>query len=417
MRGRHEALLVTLLGLAACSETGGPTASGGSVRDSASVRIVTNAAPDRPRDVDEVLRIGVVDGAEEYAFDGIRDVALAPDGSIWVSDSHPSLRRYSMDGVYLNSAGGAGEGPGESPRGYGDVWVSGSSVLTYSYTPDLQLFDRDGTLVATRRFDQGAAAAVPLGAADGGWYFRRTVFPTGQASRARVPWTVLTGGISDLELDSLLILPGQPVSRRGSHGWGNGSYFDGFPSLTAASGKLYYSHATDYEIRVFDGSGTLTSIVRRSVPPVEFGPDMLADVQTEIEIGWRETLGATVDEASLRSMLQAIEPRDGPDRLPHLDLVLAAPDGTMWVRRADTHPRPAALAVATAMGYIRSAWLPRWKADSTFDVFGPGGEYLATTRFPAEFVPTDATSDRLYGMITDQLDVHYVVAFELGAGG
>lgn len=406
---------LVLAALHGCQAGDQRSSEGVSAQDSTSVSIVTSRGPDVPLGTREVLRLGAIEGAPEYLFDAIRSVSLAPDGTIWVSDSDPSIRRYSADGQYLNSAGREGEGPGESPRGYGDVWAGEESVVTFPYgLRVLQQFGNDGSFIGDRMaIDDDGTILVPLGSTGADWYFRTSTFPRDQGPRVREQWTVSRSAFGDETANSILSLPGDPQAQRSYGGWGNGSYLDGFPSLAASDRGLYYSHPTEYDIQLFDEEGRLLRRVRRDTPRTPVDPTLMSRLESELDAGWSERLGTPIDADSRRGMLQALEPREPTGYLPQLDLVLPASDGAMWVRRADQHPDPAAFAVAIAMGYIRTAWLDRWKAESVFDVFWPDGAYRGTVRFPHEFSPLDATRDRIYGAITDDLGVNYVVAYEL----
>lgn len=94
----------------------------------------------------EELRIGRLDGPEEYLFGSITHMAVRDDGSIYVVDGQgPRLRLYSPDGRYLRDIGRTGEGPGEY-----------RSIMGIGITPDgllavydvrlrrISLFDRNG---------------------------------------------------------------------------------------------------------------------------------------------------------------------------------------------------------------------------------------------------------------------------------
>ena len=62
----------------------------------------------------EELSIGVADGAEEYMLGEIADIALGPDGSIFVLDRQvPVVRHYDARGQFIRNIGRRGDGPGE----------------------------------------------------------------------------------------------------------------------------------------------------------------------------------------------------------------------------------------------------------------------------------------------------------------
>lgn len=68
-------------------------------------------------EVDEVARIGVVDGEPEYLFGRISLISALKDGRVIAADSQlEQIRVYDSSGKYLGDIGRAGEGPGEYKR-------------------------------------------------------------------------------------------------------------------------------------------------------------------------------------------------------------------------------------------------------------------------------------------------------------
>ncbi|KPK78429.1 MAG: hypothetical protein AMS25_15410, partial [Gemmatimonas sp. SM23_52] len=52
------------------------------------------------------LSIGQFEGPDEYMFGQVRSLAVAPDGAIYLFDSHAKeLRKYGPDGAYLGTFG------------------------------------------------------------------------------------------------------------------------------------------------------------------------------------------------------------------------------------------------------------------------------------------------------------------------
>lgn len=84
--------------------------------------------------VEEVLRIGSLDGEGLETLGGISAVEVDDDGNIVLFDPLANeLRIFSPDGLPQRSIGGAGQGPGEF-----------QSVLGISYAPDGELWIVDG---------------------------------------------------------------------------------------------------------------------------------------------------------------------------------------------------------------------------------------------------------------------------------
>lgn len=421
VRGAKRRISGLLLALVAVIEVGcsAPQEAGApqvTIADSAGIRIVENTGAALRLPVREAYRIGRADGDPDLLFDQIRAIAVGRDGTFWVSDSHESVRRYSAEGVYLGSAGGAGDGPGESSRGYGEVLAADSTVYAEAYSSRaLQLFAFDGTYLGSRRlFPQGVSLLVPIGPRADGWWFREVDFPDREQRSGRETWTVYRGpGIGNELTPPIASLPGYPAVWSG-HGWGFGSYFDGFPSLaTAPRGGLYYSHPTEYQIDVLSETGALVARIRRLIDRRPYPRGLDAEVEEELRAQWRRTHSRRVDEEEVRLLLDAALPDSDARWLPAIDLLLASHEGSFWVRRADLHPRPGMRAVAAASGLIPAAWPDDWRADWDFDLFADDGRYRGSVTLPVDFTPMAVSGDNVYGVIRDELDVEYVGVFDV----
>jgi hypothetical protein len=91
----------------------------------------------------EEISIGVTTGADEYMFGQIADVAVGRDGSMLIYDRQvPAVRQYDVNGRFVRTFGGRGQGPGEYrvvsgigllPDGRVLVWdTSGWRINVYS---------------------------------------------------------------------------------------------------------------------------------------------------------------------------------------------------------------------------------------------------------------------------------------------
>lgn len=416
MRMTGRAVLATGLAIVAamaCDPPQEPAVPESIVTDSAGIRIVHNAGGRTSLQVRELVRFGQVDGDPSYVFHQVRGITVGGDGTLWVSDSNASIRRYTTEGVYVGAAGGSGAGPGESTGGYGRVWASDSTVYAISYSSGtFQLFANSGAFLGSRAaYADDRLPLVPVGPSTNAWWFLHVGFPNGRA-RGRETWTVYLGPATDEELERVAIFEGSPFVAAGPGRWRGGSFFDGYPSLsTSPGGRLYYTHPTDYQIEVVSEDGSLTDLFRRSVPRRPYRGGFRREIERGIRTAYR-SLSSQVDEEQVEAMLESALPVSDPEWLPVIDGILVDRSGSFWVRRADAHPRPAMRAVASAFGYVPWAWPEEWKAPWAFDLFTSDGRYRGSVTLPLEFVPMAVSDTWVYGVYRDEFDVEYVAIWE-----
>lgn len=83
--------------------------------------------------ISQELKIGELDGPEEFLFVNIVDVAVNSKGDIYVADSRLNeIRKFNKGGEYLLTIGRAGQGPGE---------FQSVKILTINSRDDLIAFD------------------------------------------------------------------------------------------------------------------------------------------------------------------------------------------------------------------------------------------------------------------------------------
>jgi hypothetical protein len=102
--------------------------------------------PGRGRLVDEVVIRGDGD-RPEYQFTRIAEIAVAPNGTIYVIDGEEKreIRAFGADGKFLRRVGRRGQGPGEylSPTGI-KVLPDGRPIIRDVMNVRLQVFASDG---------------------------------------------------------------------------------------------------------------------------------------------------------------------------------------------------------------------------------------------------------------------------------
>ena len=88
-----------------------------------------------------------VAGAGEDTFDGPADVAVAPNGDIFVADGHGNNRvvKFSKDGTFLKAWGRSGTGPGEFNEPHCLAFDSQGRLFVGDRVNErIQIFDQEG---------------------------------------------------------------------------------------------------------------------------------------------------------------------------------------------------------------------------------------------------------------------------------
>lgn len=89
-------------------------------------------------------------GEGPYMFNGVTDVAVAPNGDIFVSDGHVNSRivKYTKDGKFVKAWGKKGSAPGEFNLPHSMVFDSKGRLLVADRSNKrIQLFDQDGNFL------------------------------------------------------------------------------------------------------------------------------------------------------------------------------------------------------------------------------------------------------------------------------
>ena len=314
-------------------------------RDAETAPVIAQLAPqtivesDSPREADLVLadeplvRVGLLDGPDEYLFGNITGAVRLKDGSVVVADeSIPEVRMFDAGGRHVWTSGRDGEGPGE----YKGLWLLrgclGATITAYDWQLDrITELDLDGGVADTRVLRGAGPYGAPACSPDGDLVF--TGWPDSEWEKTpavgEYRWRM---SLSWERGDSLATLrSGIPGTERyhyggGSSGpvtWGRDMAF----AVTATG--VWYGSADDYELEHVDWAGRVTRIARWS------GPDL--EVTREHLNRYRDAYLARYETAGERQSFERErwpEIRDDlPERFPAYASggLLPLPDGSMWV--------------------------------------------------------------------------------------
>jgi hypothetical protein len=405
MNRRVQATLLLLL-TASCGGERPATVAWRAERDTAGdtiiVRTLSGSVWAQPRTLVERASVGKADGDDVDLLGGFRAIAVAPDGSIYVSDGGPVLRKYAADGHYLATFGRKGGGPGEyaNPDGGLAVLSDGRVLIRDPGNGRITVFDSSGTYLTMWR--------IPAG-----FFTSRKLF-TDTAGRA-LTWVVVDPDkpfeerrtalehIGDSGAGDTVIAPTWDVTEANVSGQSkNMTNISSVPFTAEAkwtfSALGYFVGGVNdrYHITLYRSGRPLT--IERTVSPVPV-----------------ESAEAAEKKASITRQFQQNFPSwswngpDIPDTKPLFTEIFAGDDGRIWVQLSQPgHPAEA----------DNPSDPPEWKEPVVFDVFEADGRYLGQVSAPEGFLQYPSPvfrGDTIWAGFEDADGVRYVKRFEVGA--
>lgn len=388
--------------LAACADErigSNPTdswqATHDTIGDTVVVHTVAGSVWGEPRTLVEDLAIGTLDGADEYMFGRVHEVAPDDSGGVYVFDGQvPALRYYDAAGAHVRTLGGEGSGPGE----YRDqalglaVRRDGRLVLRDPRNARLTIYEPDGTPsdhipVASGLF---TGNALVLDTAD---HMYLAVL-TGETERNR-PWPI---GYLHLDDTGAIVDTIRPPSIAGEPTeaawmWGANKEWVLAPDRSIVVGL---TDRIALEVRRPDGS-----VVRIQRDHDRIAPLPEERAEREALNDWYRRNQA----ANLTTEIGAV-----PDLKPAWRSLNVADDGSIWVRLHTTAQR---------LGELSDDPNPNrpppltWVEPSVFDVFRPDGTYLGEVRMPPRTRIAAIRNDVVWGIRVGEFNEQYVVRLRM----
>jgi hypothetical protein len=401
-------LLLSLApGLSACTAADDAAEWGGSVRDSAGIRVVENpaegmwAAGDEWR-VSEALTIGADTMDLPYQFGRVTDIAVGPDGSIFVLDNMAAdVRVFDQAGVHLRTIGRRGAGPGEFSRAAAAVFLVGDERLVI---PDMgnsriNSLDLNGEFLGS--IPASYASGFPVRWDDDGSgepvVQRRAMGGNEDADLAAGDPLVRVGNDGEDEL--LLILPlAKTVRMVGPRP--QFTYFETEPSWDLGpSGTLRTAMTQEYRIELRGRDGVLHTVVSKVSPRVE------------VTAADRDHFGVLIREALTRrgtapdAVGRFMRTLEFGTTFPAFNQIMEGPGGTTLVQQIQTLSEMTSIDLSEEQS--------RRLGSTSWDVFDAVGRYLGAVDLPERFTPLIWEDAAVYGRWLDDVDQHYVKKLDL----
>ena len=364
----------------------------------------------------EEVRIGKLEGAEEYLFGSIDDVAVGRAGMIYVADGQvPIIRSYDAQGRFVRNIGRKGSGPGEYQAiGGMRTLRDGRLALWDNRNQRITIYSDTGAVIDTYRVTSGLFAADVFQVDTAGYMYVRTILfhPTAESSR-RSAWIRVapTGRVIDTVLvpfDS-----GRPESFVLSTPSGYDRPF--VRELVTTMSSLGYLITGRNETYAFDQHRAAAPVLRIERPLRAVALGRAERAEWEAWAGYFERRAANPSPGSppvtgpgARRVSYVI-----PQTKPAFSDLRTDSQGRIWVRRyvpAVSNPGP-----ERPPGDER----PRrvWREPPTFDVFEPAGRFLGTVTLPWSAGFRDARDRHIWATVRGESDEAYVVRFRVESGG
>jgi hypothetical protein len=366
------------------------------------MRTISGSVWDGPRMLVEQATVGKADGDEHDLLGDFRAIAVAPDGSVYISDDGPVLNKYGPDGRYAGTLGRKGGGPGEyaNPDGGLAVLRDGRVLIRDPGNGRITIFDSSGAYATAWRIPAGFFTSQPLFTDTAGrvltWVVVDPDKPFGER-RSALQYTG-AGGSGDT-----LIAPHWDVKETNvSASSKNMASVTSVPFTPQASWTFsplgyFVGGVTDrYHITLFRPGAPLA--IERRIGPVPVQAAEAAAEKERITRNFRQSFPAWSWNGP-----------DIPGTKPLFREIVAGDDGRIWVQLSQKGMREAAADTAAP---------DRWTEPVVYDVFEDDGRYLGQVTTPHGFLAYPQPvfrGDTVWAAFEDSDGVRYVKRFQVEA--
>lgn len=355
----------------------------------------------------EEVRIGELEGADEYIFGDVVSVAVGDDGVIHVLDRQAlTVRAYDAGGRHRQNVGRSGSGPGElkQPQGM-DFMPDGRLAVRDFGNARINFYDSSGASAGTLIIPSGFFTSTPMHIDTAGRIYTSVITerPEGQMFRVGFQRFAADGAIQDTIRNPRPDITTPPLLARSPDGNSISATSVPFsPSVNWTldrAGNVVWGMSDSYAIHtVRDGR---PFVITREMEPV---PVAAAEKSAE--------------EQRIRQNMTRVQPNWSwqgpgiPDVKPFFRGITVAQDGRIWVQLSQPGVREPADTTAQRAPDAPPP-VDRYIEPLVYDVFEPDGTLLARIAAPDKFRPLFMRGDYVWGVQRDEYDVNYVVRLRI----
>lgn len=327
---------------------------------------------------DPLVRVGTVDGPDEFIFQFLVDAAVLPDGRLLTADRGTgSLRIYTRDGEFVRSFGGEGEGPREFRLLHRVVVHDDTVIVVDPMLRKQAYFSLNGEFIGTEQPPRSGVSLVGVTESGRRWWSWTSGTVSGPArgvSADSVSVGYREGPVSDLSRVTDIVVrwqyEGQPYP------------FTPVTRPTLFRDSLLIADPVLGELAVVGPDGRRARVIRVPLP------------ETDPEEAWR----ILEREIQVRDDLRQFRGEEIPrvDELPRMAAMFVDAADRIWIKQYD----PAEDA----------DWLGGWAGGEggRWIVLDPEGEVVGRVDVPPNLVPLFIGRELLLGRYRDELDVQYL---------
>lgn len=373
-------------------------------KDSAGIRIIENASPPEGSRLrwrigsQPTVSIGEVDGEEPYLLHVAWDATRLRDGRIVITNtSTQELRVFDARGTYIETWGGAGEGPGEFAELWQvEPWPGDSIVAWTAPRQGISVFASDGSFGRTFNMEGDGdplwAFFSPQSVTRDGSVLAVLAFPTADTLVAELKdgegrTTAELGTHTNMETHRVV------VDGRASSG---GTIFGRRPVYATWGDRIVIGSTDRYELKAFGADGSLERLVRRGhVPRAPTAANVAAYIDENVP---HPSPGMSdAERQGLRRSRRVYESMPVARHFPAFTSIITDAMGHLWVEEYEFpgEERPGSL----------------------WTVFDAEGQVLGFLETPEVLTILEIGADYILTWNRDDLDVEYVQLWPLDRRG